>query len=596
MNVTVSQTINRAPVAHPDNAVVRYQTPADIDVLANDTDPDDDEDPLTITGAQNGSFGTVQIVANGGGQRVRYTPASGFSGADSFTYTIADRFGASAVGTVNVTVSPPPPPSTALYTTGAAVRMQAIPQAACRQGRHGKPSACHLFRTMAASPLKPQSRPRRVAPTPSTWDRLTMQGASGKPEYIVARKGEIANGADGSIFASFKDPLLNDHGTIVFLATLDGTSRLTNGGIWKHYDSQGRTAPTLVARKGAQAVGVPGRWKAFTSVALADGAPGSELIAFTATMVMGANGTAGPGGVTASNDFGLWIANAGAITLALREGQTVMTSLGSKKIKSFVALKAVPGAPGQGHGVTGSGVLVCTTFTDGTRAVLRCLADGTHRVVALHNDALAGTSETMHRFGVPTQGNTGEAAFIASLSGEINANSAAVVERAEGLFNILRKGARPLSGDDASINSFSAIATDSSGHLALTVQLKGGTATPANDVALFAVNEGVELIAREGSQPPGLGAGAKWHSFPSLALPEDGSGPIFVGKLFVPTAGAPNPAGVTVANNIGIWGVDAAGALRLIVRTADQLDATRTIKAFTFLEQRKGVANANPFL
>ena len=44
---------------------------------------------------------------------VTYTPASGFSGAESFTYTVSDGKGGSASGTVSVTVGPGPVPSIA---------------------------------------------------------------------------------------------------------------------------------------------------------------------------------------------------------------------------------------------------------------------------------------------------------------------------------------------------------------------------------------------------------------------------------------------------------------------------------------------------
>jgi hypothetical protein len=73
-------------------------TPVTIAVLANDTDADGN--PLTLTSVTQGTHGTVTIS----GTSVIYTPAAGFVGTDSFTYTVSDGQGGSAIGTVTVNV------------------------------------------------------------------------------------------------------------------------------------------------------------------------------------------------------------------------------------------------------------------------------------------------------------------------------------------------------------------------------------------------------------------------------------------------------------------------------------------------------------
>jgi hypothetical protein len=68
-------------------------------VLANDSGTG-----LSVSAWTQPAHGTVTMQASGA---YTYTPAAGFSGADSFTYTVRDQAGASASATVTVTVSAP---------------------------------------------------------------------------------------------------------------------------------------------------------------------------------------------------------------------------------------------------------------------------------------------------------------------------------------------------------------------------------------------------------------------------------------------------------------------------------------------------------
>ena len=69
-------------------------------MLANDSDPD--SDPLTVTGATDPAHGAAVVNAN---NTITYTPTTGYSGPDSFTYTISDGRGGTASATVSITVS-----------------------------------------------------------------------------------------------------------------------------------------------------------------------------------------------------------------------------------------------------------------------------------------------------------------------------------------------------------------------------------------------------------------------------------------------------------------------------------------------------------
>nr|MBA2564658.1 tandem-95 repeat protein [Gemmatimonadota bacterium] len=98
---------NSNPIAQPDGASTLEGIAVDIDVLANDSDPDGDS--LLVSSATQGSNGSVTVAPDG--RTLTYTPAPGFSGTDEFDYTIDDGAGGSATARVTVQVqsdnSPP---------------------------------------------------------------------------------------------------------------------------------------------------------------------------------------------------------------------------------------------------------------------------------------------------------------------------------------------------------------------------------------------------------------------------------------------------------------------------------------------------------
>jgi immune inhibitor A len=102
VTITVNRLPNAAPVAGDDSAETTRDVPVTISVLANDSDPDGDT--LSVDGTtqpQHGSAGTD-------GTTVTYTPNTGFTGTDTFDYTVADGKGGTDTGTVTVTVKPQP--------------------------------------------------------------------------------------------------------------------------------------------------------------------------------------------------------------------------------------------------------------------------------------------------------------------------------------------------------------------------------------------------------------------------------------------------------------------------------------------------------
>jgi hypothetical protein len=112
---------NEPPVAADDVVLLAAGQPfSDVNVLANDTDADGDT--LVASVATAPAHGTAAVNADG---TIRYTPAAGFSGGDSFTYTASDGRGGTSTATVNLTVTgnaavadPSNPKKTNLFLAG----------------------------------------------------------------------------------------------------------------------------------------------------------------------------------------------------------------------------------------------------------------------------------------------------------------------------------------------------------------------------------------------------------------------------------------------------------------------------------------------
>lgn len=99
VSITVT-AVNDRPKANDDSVTILEDKPtAKIDVLANDTDVDDDS--LKISTVTQGTNGSVSINAD---NTLSYAPKADFFGSDAFTYTICDDKGATDSAAVHVTV------------------------------------------------------------------------------------------------------------------------------------------------------------------------------------------------------------------------------------------------------------------------------------------------------------------------------------------------------------------------------------------------------------------------------------------------------------------------------------------------------------
>lgn len=98
---------NTAPSAEDDFATTEENVPVDIDVLSNDSDPDGNLDPSTVTIANMPPASQAVVSVNPVNGMVTVNPTVGFSGnINPFNYVVCDIIGACSTGTIQVNVIP----------------------------------------------------------------------------------------------------------------------------------------------------------------------------------------------------------------------------------------------------------------------------------------------------------------------------------------------------------------------------------------------------------------------------------------------------------------------------------------------------------
>jgi hypothetical protein len=99
------------PTAVDDSVTARSGSTVTIPVTRNDYDPDGDAIAVSAVGTlKNAGNGTTDVL---NGTSVVYVPNPGFSGSDSFDYTIVDENGGTSTATVDVQLFPPGTPNQA---------------------------------------------------------------------------------------------------------------------------------------------------------------------------------------------------------------------------------------------------------------------------------------------------------------------------------------------------------------------------------------------------------------------------------------------------------------------------------------------------
>ncbi len=102
-NVTVTvNPVNDPPVAQDDSIETLQNTPVIVDVLANDSDGEDDPLSIVLEVDSNVTKGLVEIQDS----KVLYTPPTDFVGTDIFSYMATDGQDTSNSANVTITINP----------------------------------------------------------------------------------------------------------------------------------------------------------------------------------------------------------------------------------------------------------------------------------------------------------------------------------------------------------------------------------------------------------------------------------------------------------------------------------------------------------
>ncbi|MCG3209027.1 MAG: hypothetical protein FOGNACKC_02643 [Anaerolineae bacterium] len=110
---TVNITINPVadpPTANDDSATTPEDSPVTIPVLGNDSDPENNLDPTSVSVVSEPEHGEVTVNPDG---TITYTPDPDYNGSDTFTYQVCDTDGLCDTATVTVNVTPVPDPPVA---------------------------------------------------------------------------------------------------------------------------------------------------------------------------------------------------------------------------------------------------------------------------------------------------------------------------------------------------------------------------------------------------------------------------------------------------------------------------------------------------
>ncbi len=181
---------NQAPIAVDDSASTTEGVAVDIDVLANDSDPEGQE--LIISGVNPPAEGTVWVIEDSEGyQTLRFTPTIDVTNPIivTFTYTLADFNGQTDTGLVSVTVNPVVVPPTLSFSAKPAYILPG--QTSTLSWQASGATSCTASGAKDWTGAKPTKGSKKVSPTITTGYSLTCTGPGGS----VTKSAKVTVGA-----------------------------------------------------------------------------------------------------------------------------------------------------------------------------------------------------------------------------------------------------------------------------------------------------------------------------------------------------------------------------------------------------------------
>lgn len=377
---------------------------------------------------------------------------------------------------------------------------------------------------------------------------------------LVGREGFAApTGPAGALYRRLANPVLNETGAFAFGGAMrEGVAGVTvddNGAMW----SSGGGATAIVAREGSQAVGTAAGVEFATLIDPTFNNNGQS--AFRSTL-SGA-------GVTTANDEGVWSQKQGQLGLIARAGNAAPGMPAGVNFASFTAgLPSINDAGNVSFRALLTGAGVVTTNDSG----LWVERGGALALVAREGNQAPGVEAGVN-YGVftePVLNSAGQTAFVATLVGGVNSkNIALFAETANAPAVVVRKGdAAPNVLAGSAFANFASPLFNASNDFAFQATISGPNVTTLNNDGIWIKQDGVlKLIAMEANPAPGVAAGMNFNSFSELAINANGQ-IAFLGTL--------TGAGVTAANDTGIWATTVSGELRLIAREGSPLASGQT--------------------
>ncbi len=399
----------------------------------------------------------------------------------------------------------------------------------------------------------------------------------GSTATLLAREGlgSVPGVAAGGSFHTFHDVAIDATAGVTIRAELaEGLGGVNSGnkvGLWRFTGGVG----SLVSRTGVDNVpGVTGA--SFGKLpTLRLGSDG--LLVFDATLKLG-------GGVSTSNDSGLWRYDTVGGTLVARESITSSPGVGGTTFKNIRA----PNVNDNRQFVFAASLTQIGSVTALNDFGIWKFSDAGGELIARKGVGnVPGVSSTnFDALGDPTINAAGQVAFTSTMTngGSINPSNDAGVWLYSGTTGALlaRTGSGGVPGmPGANFEEIQTVLLSDSGALLVKALLASGSAgvTSENNLGLWRLHGGENhLVARTGSGAVPDVSGASFFDFGDLAFNAQG---------FTAVAATLAGGGVSSVNDEGLWLLGHSGGGRLIAREGDQL-AGRTIASLSFVGNSGG--------